>query len=67
MKSRSLPNSTKKGFMIVFYFDVTAFHEVPLAPPGFPSRNFTKNAETHPLPMRDVIIKQPPFYKVMSM
>ena len=26
----------------------------------FPSRNVTKNAETHPLPMPDVIIEQPP-------
>ena len=34
MKSRSLHNSTKNGFMIV-YSDVTAFHEVPLPPPLF--------------------------------
>ena len=37
MKSQSLHNSTKNGFMIV-YSDVTAFHEVPLttAPPPPP-------------------------------
>ena len=29
MKSQSLHNSTKNGYMIV-YSDVTAFHEVPL-------------------------------------
>ena len=28
-------------------------------PPRFPSHNITKNAETHPPPMRDVIIEQP--------
>ena len=41
----------------LFYREVTAFHEVPLTPPPcFPSRNTTKNAETHPPLMRDVII-----------
>ena len=29
------------------------------SPPSFPSRNITKNAETNPNPMRDVIIQQP--------
>ena len=29
------------------------------SPPCFPSRNITKNAETHPPLMRDVIIEQP--------
>ena len=29
------------------------------SPTSFPSRNITKNAETNPLPMRDVIIQQP--------
>ena len=62
MKSRSLHNGTKKGFMIRFYRDVTAFHEAPLTPPPyFPSHSITKNAETHLPPMRDVLIKQPPF------
>ena len=51
-------NSTKKGFMTFFHRDVTAFHEVPLTS-FFPSRNITKYAETHPPPMRDVIIEQP--------
>ena len=30
-------------------------------PLGFSSRNITKNAETHPPPMRDVIIKNADF------
>ena len=60
MKTRSLHNSTKIGFMIFSYRDVTGFHEVPLTPPPcFPLRNITKNAEIHPSPMRDVIIEQP--------
>ena len=29
------------------------------SPPCFPSYNVTKNAETHPLPVRDVIVEQP--------
>ena len=28
-------------------------------PPFFPSRNITKNAETHPPPIHDVITEQP--------
>ena len=69
MKFRSRHNSTKKA-VLFFYRDVKAFHQVPLTPPAlppppfpmfsvtcFPSRNITKNAETHPLPMRDVIIE----------
>ena len=28
-------------------------------PPRIPSSNITKNAETHPSPIRDVIIEQP--------
>ena len=63
MKSRSCHSSTKKGFMIFFYCDVTAFPQVPLTHPPrplcFPSRNITENAETHPPPKRDVIIEQP--------
>ena len=54
MKSQSLHNSTKNGFMIV-YSDVTAFHEVPLPPPCFPSRNIMKNAGTYLPTTRDVI------------
>ena len=60
MKSQSLHNSTKNGFMIV-YSDVTAFHEVPLTTaspprhPWFPSRNLMKNAGTYLPTMRDVI------------
>ena len=49
----------KKRLYDFFYRDVTAFHEVPLTPPWFPSCNITKNAETNPPPMRDVIIEQP--------
>ena len=56
MKSRS---RHKKLYDVFFYRDVTAFHQVPLTPPCFSSRNITKNADTHPLPMRDVIIEQP--------
>ena len=58
IKSRSLHNSTKKGFMICFYRDVMVFHEVPFTP-CFPSRDITKNAEIYPPPMRDLIIEQP--------
>ena len=60
MKSQSLHNSTKNGFMIV-YSDVTAFHEVPLTtappapPPCFPSPHPLKNAGTYLPTMRDVI------------
>ena len=31
-------------------------------PPRFPSRNIIKNVETHPPPIRDVIIEQPLMY-----
>ena len=59
MKFRSRHNSTKKGFMISFLTvtlrPLIKYH----APHCFPSRNITKNAETHPPPMRDVIIVQP--------
>ena len=65
MRSQSLHNSTKRLYDF-FYRDVTAFHEVPLNPPpptphspsSFPSLNITKNAETHPPPLHDVIIEQ---------
>ena len=35
MKSQSLQNSTKRGFIIFFNRDVTAFHEVTLTPVVF--------------------------------
>ena len=66
IKFRSRPNSIKKGYDF-FYHDVTVVHQVSLTLPApplhlcFPSRNITKNAETHPTPMRDVIIEQPFF------
>ena len=62
MKSRSRHSSTKKGFKNFFYRDVTPFIKYH-TPPCFPSRNTTKKAETHPPPMRDVIIELPPFNK----
>ena len=49
MKSRSLHNSTKKkGFIIFFYRDVTAFHEVPLTP--LVSRHATSRKKLRPPP-----------------
>ena len=50
--------TVQKRIYDFFYRNVTAFHEAPLTP-CFPSRNITKNAETHPPPMRDAIIEQP--------
>ena len=44
----------QKDFKI-FYRDVMAFNELSTSA----SRKITKNTETHPPPMRDVIIKQP--------
>ena len=58
MKSRSLQNSTKKGFMIFFTVTLSPFMKYH-SPPLFPSRNITKNVETHPPPMRNVTIEQP--------
>ena len=58
MKSWSLHNSTKKGFLIFFTITWQPFMKYHSLP-SFPSRNITKNAETHPPPMRDVIIEQP--------
>ena len=49
----------KKGFMIFFTVMLRPFIKYRSPPPCFPSRNITKNAETHPPPMRDVIIEQP--------
>ena len=59
MKSRCHHNSTKKGFMIFFAVTLRPFIKYHSSRPCFPSRNITKNAETHPPPMRDVIIEQP--------
>ena len=65
MKFLSRPNSIKKGYDF-FYHYVTVVHQVSLTLPAplhlcFPSRNITKNAETYPTPMLDVIIEQPLF------
>ena len=57
MKSRSLHDNTKKGFLnflTVTWQPFMKYH----SPPSFSSRNITKN-ETNPPPMRDVIIEQP--------
>ena len=59
MKSRSLHDKTK-NCVIIFSCDVRSFMKYYL-PLGFSSRNITKNAETHPPPMRDVIIKNADF------
>ena len=58
MKSRSLHNSTKNGFLIFSIVTWQPFmkHHSPLC---FPSCNIMKNAETHPPTICDVIIKQP--------
>ena len=54
MKSQSLHNSKKKKI----YRNVTTFHEVPLTS-LFSSRCIMKSVETHPPPIRDIIIEQP--------
>ena len=54
MKSWSLHNSTKKGFMIFLTVTRQPFMKYH-SPPSFSSRNITKNAETHPPPILDVI------------
>ena len=60
----SLHNSTEKRLNDFFCRYVTAFHEKPLTPPPtppcFPSRDITKNAETHPTPMVSSIVSHPP-------
>ena len=59
MKPRPLHNSTKT-ILYDFFFTVTLHSFMKYhSPPCFPSRNITKNAETHPHPMGDVIIEQP--------
>ena len=51
-------NSTKNGIMIFFTVTLRPFIKYH-SPNCFPSRSITKNAETHPPPMCDVIIEQP--------
>ena len=65
MKSRSFHNSTKKSFMIFlpWRYGLSWSTTHPLC---FPSRNITKNAETHLPPMHDVIIETAPFFRVTS-
>ena len=48
MKSRSLHNNTKKGFLVFFYRDVTAFHEVPLTPLPLVFRHVTSQKMLRP-------------------
>ena len=59
MKSRSRHNSKNKGFMIFFTMTLQPFIKYH-STPCFPSRNITKNAETHAPPTLDVnvIIEQ---------
>ena len=55
----------KNGFLIfltVTWQPSMKYH----SPPSFLSRNITKNAETHPPPMRDVIIEQPLYQTIDS-
>ena len=66
MKSRSLHNSIKNGFMIFFTVTQQSFMKYHL-PPCFQSRNFTKNNETHPPTMRDVIIEKPPMAVLLQL
>ena len=64
MKSRSLHNSTKKNLLIFLNVTWQPFMRYH-SPHSFPSRNITKNAETHqPTPMRDVTIEQPPYQTI---
>ena len=65
MKSQSRENSTNKGFMIFFSVTLRPFIKYH-SPPRFPSGNITKNAETHPPAMRNVIIEQPLFKTIDS-
>ena len=51
---------------LFFYRDVTTLYEVPLTPPCFASRNTTKNAETHPPTMGDIIIEQPQYVFIVA-
>ena len=58
IKSRSRHNSTKKAlwFFLPWRYGLSSSTTHPTC---FPSRNITKNAETHPPPMHDAIIEQP--------
>ena len=51
--------STKKGFMIFLPWPY-GFSRSTTHSPCFPSRNITKNTETHPTHTREVIIEQLP-------
>ena len=66
MKSRFPHNNTKEGFIFFlpwrYGFSWSTTH-----PPCFPLRKLTKNAVTHPPPMREVIIKQPLLDNVLNM
>ena len=59
MKSRSRHNSTKKKDFRIFFTMRLRFFIKYHSPPYFQSCNITKDAETHPPPIRDVIIEQP--------
>ena len=58
MKSRSGHNSTKIGFMIFFYRDVTAFNQVPLTSLFAVTQHHEKRCHP-PSPMCGVVIEQP--------
>ena len=59
LRNPDLFTIVQKKALWFFYRDGTAYYEVRLTPPCFPSRNITKNAETYPPHVRDVIIEQP--------
>ena len=59
MKTRSRHNSTKNGFMMFFFTVTLRLFSSTTHPSYFPSHNITKNAETHPPSMLDLIIEQP--------
>ena len=56
--SISLQQYKNKGFMIFLNVTLRPFMKYRESS-CFPSRSITKNPETHPPPMRDVIIEQP--------
>ena len=56
MKSQSLHNSTKKGFMISFAVMLGPFMKYH-SPPCFLSCNITINADTNLPPIGDIIIE----------
>ena len=51
--------STKKALWFFFTVTLQSFIKYHSSSPCFPSRTITKNVETHPPLMRDVIIEQP--------